>query len=164
MLTRDRPGRSSLPRTVVRHPDVVAEADLPVRRALVLPGRELHWRFSRASGPGGQGVNTTDSRVGLSFDLARSPSVPEPLRERALGRLGGRLVDGVLTVVASEFRSQLRNREAARERLAATLRDAMRPDPPQRRPTRPSRGSVRRRLDAKARRGAVKRLRGRPED
>ena len=164
MLTRDRRGRSSLPRTVVRHPDVVAEADLPVRRALVLPGRELHWRFSRASGPGGQGVNTTDSRVELSFDLARSPSVPEPLRERALGRLGGRLVDGVLTVVASEFRSQLRNREAARERLAATLRDAMRPDPPQRRPTRPSRGSVRRRLDAKARRGAVKRLRGRPED
>jgi ribosome-associated protein len=164
MLTRDRRGRSSLPRTVVRHPDVVAEADLPVRRALVLPGRELHWRFSRASGPGGQGVNTTDSRVELSFDLARSPSVPESLRERALSRLGGRLVDGVLTVVASEFRSQLRNREAARERLAATLRDAMRPDPPQRRPTRPSRGSVRRRLDAKARRGAVKRLRGRPED
>ena len=131
---------------------MVAEADLPVRRALVLPGRELHWLFSLASGPGGQGVNTTDSRVELSFDLARSPSVPEPLRERALGRLGGRLVDGVLTVVA------------ARERLAATVRDAMRPDPPQRRPTRPSRGSVRRRLDAKARRGAVKRLRGRPED
>jgi ribosome-associated protein len=164
MLTRDRRGRSSLSRTVVRHPGAVAEADLPVRRALVLPGRELHWRFSRASGPGGQGVNTTDSRVELSFDLAGSPSVPEPLRERAMNRLGGRLVDGVLTVVASEFRSQLRNREAARERLAATLRDAMRPDPPQRRPTRPSRGSVRRRLDAKARRGAVKRLRGRPED
>jgi ribosome-associated protein len=164
MLTRDRRGRSSLSRTVVRHPGAVAEADLPVRRALVLPGRELHWRFSRASGPGGQGVNTTDSRVELSFDLARSPSVPEPLRERALSRLGGRLVDGVLTVVASEFRSQLRNREAARERLAAALRDAMRPDPPQRRPTRPSRGSVRRRLDAKTRRGAVKRLRGRPED
>jgi ribosome-associated protein len=164
MLTRDRRGRSSLSRTVVRHPGAVAEADLPVRRALVLPGRELHWRFSRASGPGGQGVNTTDSRVELSFDLAGSPSVPEPLRERAMNRLGGRLVDGVLTVVASEFRSQLRNREAARERLAATLRDAMRPDPPQRRPTRPSRGSVRRRLDAKTRRGAIKRLRGRPED
>jgi ribosome-associated protein len=142
----------------------VAEADLPVRRALVLPGRELHWRFSRASGPGGQGVNTTDSRVELSFDLARSPSVPDPLRERALQRLGGRLVDGVLTVVAAEHRSQLRNREAARERLAATLRDAMRPDPPTRRPTRPSGGSVRRRLDAKARRGALKRMRGRPDD
>jgi ribosome-associated protein len=142
----------------------VAEADLPVRRALVLPGRELHWRFSRASGPGGQGVNTTDSRVELSFDLARSPSVPEPLRERAVHRLGGRLVDGVLTVVAAEHRSQLRNREAARERLAATLRDAMRADPPKRRPTRPTAGSKRRRLEAKTRRGAVKRLRGRPED
>src|ERR671919_377776 len=153
MLTRDRRGRSSLSRTVVRHPGAVAEADLPVRRALVLPGRELHWRFSRASGPGGQGVNTTDSRVELSFDLARSPSVPEPLRERALGRLGGRLVDGVLTVVASEFRSQLRNREAARERLAATLREAMHADPPPRRPTRPTAGAARRRLEAKARRG-----------
>jgi ribosome-associated protein len=142
----------------------VAEADLPVRQALVLPGRELQWRFSRASGPGGQGVNTTDSRVELSFDLTRSPSVPEPLRERAVRRLGGRLVDGVLTVVAAEHRSQLRNREAARERLAATLWEAMRPDPPKRRPTRPTQGANRRRLETKARRGAVKRLRGRPED
>lgn len=130
----------------------------------MLPERELHWRFSRASGPGGQGVNTTDSRVELSFDLARSPSVPEPLRERALRRLAARLVDGVLTVVASEHRSQLRNREAARDRLAAALRSAMAPDPPRRRPTRPSAGAARRRLDAKARRGAVKRLRGRPEE
>ncbi|HLU54019.1 MAG TPA: alternative ribosome rescue aminoacyl-tRNA hydrolase ArfB [Pseudonocardia sp.] len=142
----------------------MAEPDLPVRRALVLPGRELRWRFSRASGPGGQGVNTTDSRVELSFDLARSPSVPEPLRERALRRLGGRLVDGVLTVVAAEHRSQLRNREAARERLAATLREAMRPDPPKRRPTRPTPGAKRRRLEAKARRSAIKRLRARPDD
>jgi ribosome-associated protein len=142
----------------------VAEADLQVRRAVVLPGRELHWRFSRASGPGGQGVNTTDSRVELFFDLVRSPSVPEALRERAVRRLAGRLVDGVLTIVAAEHRSQLRNREAARERLAATLRDAMRPDPAARRPTRPTRGSVRRRLDAKSRRSALKRMRGRPDD
>jgi ribosome-associated protein len=142
----------------------VAEGDLPVRGSLVLPERELHWRFSRASGPGGQGVNTTDSRVELSFDLARSPSVPWPLRERALGRLAGRLVDGVVTVVASEQRSQLRNREAARERLAEILRRAMAADPPPRRPTRPTAGAKRRRLDAKTRRGAVKRLRGRPEE
>ncbi|WP_433291364.1 alternative ribosome rescue aminoacyl-tRNA hydrolase ArfB [Pseudonocardia sp. CA-142604] len=142
----------------------MADGDLPVRGSLVLPERELHWRFSRASGPGGQGVNTTDSRVELSFDLARSPSVPEPLRERALGRLAGRLVDGVITVVASEQRSQLRNRESARERLAEILRKAMTADPPQRRPTRPTAGAKRRRLDAKTRRGAVKRLRGRPEE
>jgi ribosome-associated protein len=134
-----------------------------VQGRLVLPERELHWRFSRSSGPGGQGVNTTDSRVELSFDLARSPSVPEPQRERALRRLASRLVDGVLTVTAAEHRSQLRNRDAARERLAATLRAAIAADPPVRRPTRPSAGAKRRRLDDKARRSAVKRLRGRPD-
>ncbi|MBC8093420.1 MAG: aminoacyl-tRNA hydrolase, partial [Pseudonocardia sp.] len=100
----------------------VADGDLLVRGTLVLPERELHWRFSRASGPGGQGVNTTDSRAELSFDVARSPSIPDDLRSRALVRLGSRLVDGVLTIVASEHRSQLRNRDAARDRLAATLR------------------------------------------
>ena len=130
----------------------------------MLPARELHWRFSRSSGPGGQGVNTADSRVELSFDLARSPSFPAHLRDRAVRRLAGRLVDGVLTVVASEHRSQLRNRDAARERLAETLRAALAPDPPKRRPTRPTAGSKRRRLDAKARRGETKRLRGRPSE
>ena len=130
----------------------------------MLPARELHWRFSRSSGPGGQGVNTADSRVELSFDLARSPSVPAHLRERAERRLAARLVDGVLTVVASEHRGQRRNREAARARLAAVLREAIAPDPPTRRPTRPTQGSKRRRLDAKSRRGAIKRLRGRPTE
>ena len=86
------------------------------------------------------------------------------LRERAERRLAGRLVDGVLTLVASEHRSQRRNRAAARARLAAMLRDALAPDPPPRRPTRPTQGSKRRRLDAKARRGAIKRLRGRPTE
>jgi ribosome-associated protein len=142
----------------------MSDGDLPVRRTLVLPERELRWRFSRASGPGGQGVNTTDSRVELSFDLGRSPSLPESVRERALRRLGTRLVDGVLTVVAAEHRSQLRNREAARDRLAATLRSAMAPDPAPRRPTRPSPAAKRRRLEEKSRRGAIKRLRGRPDD
>ena len=140
------------------------EGDLPVRGPLVLPARELHWRFSRSSGPGGQGVNTADSRVELSFDLGRSPSFPPHLRERAERRLVGRLVDGVLTVVASEHRSQLRNRDAARARLAALLREAVAPEPPARRPTRPTTGAKRRRLDAKARRGAIKRLRGRPTE
>jgi ribosome-associated protein len=142
----------------------MSDGDLHVRGPVVLPARELHWRFSRSSGPGGQGVNTADSRVELSFDLAHSPSIPAPLRERAVRRLAGRLVDGVLTVTASEHRSQLRNRDAARERLAATLRAALAPDPPPRRPTRPTAGSKARRLDQKARRGAVKRLRGRPSD
>ena len=98
------------------------------------------------------------------MDLARSPSVPERLRERLLRRLGGRLTDGVLTVVASEHRSQLRNREAARDRLAAMLTRAIAPDPPPRRPTRPSKRAKQRRMDEKTRRGRVKRLRGRPDD
>jgi ribosome-associated protein len=132
-------------------------------RGLEIPRRELRWRFSRASGPGGQGVNTTDSRVELSYDVARSPSLPEPLRERALERLGDRLVDSVLTVVASEHRAQLANRRAAEGRLVAALDAALAPPPRKRRPTRPSRGAVERRLAGKLRRSRAKQLRRRPD-
>lgn len=135
---------------------------LPVRGSLSVPAAELLWRFSRSSGPGGQGVNTTDSRVELSWDLAASTALPPALRERALARLGGRLVDGVLTVSASENRSQLRNREAARERLAELVRAGIAPPQRARRPTRPGRAAERRRLDAKSRRAGTKRLRRRP--
>jgi len=100
---------------------------------VLIPERELGWRFSRSGGPGGQGVNTTDSRVELLFDVAASTTLTEQQRARVLQRLSNRLVDGVLTVVASEYRSQLRNREAARARLAAMLRAALAPDPPARR-------------------------------
>ncbi|MEU6077095.1 alternative ribosome rescue aminoacyl-tRNA hydrolase ArfB [Micromonospora sp. NPDC047074] len=123
----------------------------------IVPAAELRERFSRSSGPGGQGVNTTDSRVELSYDLAGSPGVPESLRARALERLAGRLVGGVLTVTASEHRAQLANREAARDRLAALLREAAAPPPPPRRPTRPSRGAKERRLAAKKRQSQRKR-------
>lgn len=139
-----------------------ADDDLPVNDRLVLPAAELRWRFSRASGPGGQSVNTTDSRVELGFDVARSPTLPAWLRSRAIERLGSRLVDGVLTVTAQQERSQLRNREAARARLAALLADATAPPGPPRRPTRPSRRAAERRLSAKKARGERKRLRGRP--
>jgi ribosome-associated protein len=128
-------------------PDVVS--DLIVSPRVTVPAGELRWRFSRSSGPGGQGVNTTDSRVELSFDVANSPSVPAFLRERALARLGDRLVDGVLVVAASEHRSQLRNREAAVARMAALLRAALAPPPRARRPTMPSRAAVERRLTDK---------------
>ncbi len=137
--------------------------DLPVTRTLVIPGAELTERFSRSSGPGGQGVNTTDSRVELSYDVAAS-SLPPVVRARVLEVLAGRLVDGVLTVAASEFRTQLANRRAARERLAALVRSAAGPPPPKRRPTKPTRGSQRRRLDAKKRRGETKRLRRGPDE
>ena len=125
-----------------------------------VPEAELSWRFSRSSGPGGQSVNTTDSRAELSFDLARAASVPSQLRERALDRLTGRLVDGVLTVAASEHRSQLQNREAAEQRLAQLLREAVAAPPPPRRATRPTRGSKERRLEGKRQRSALKRGRG----
>ena len=141
-----------------------ASGDLPVTGSLVVPAAALHWRFSRSSGPGGQGVNTADSRVELSVAPLELPGLTGVQRERLADRLAGRLVDGVLTVTASEHRQQRRNRQAARERLAAVLRAALAPDPPARRPTRPTAGSKRRRLDAKARRSAVKRLRGRPTD
>ena len=85
-------------------------------RGTDIPADELRWRFSRSGGPGGQSVNTADSRVELSFDVLRSPSLPPHLRDRAVGRLAHRLVDGVLTIAASEYRSQHRNREAARAR------------------------------------------------
>jgi ribosome-associated protein len=138
---------------------------LQVTARLVVPEAELRWRFSRSSGPGGQGVNTTDSRAELSFDIGNSPSLSPLLRARALERLAGRLVDGVLTVAASEHRSQLQNREAAEQRLAQALREAVAPPPPARRPTRPTKGSTERRLEGKRQRSQVKRGRsGRHDD
>lgn len=130
--------------------------DLIVSRALVIPASDLSERFSRSSGPGGQGVNTADSRVELSFDLTSSPAVPEWLRPRMLRRLGSRLSDGVLRVTASEHRAQLQNRAAARERMARLLRDAAAAPPPIRRPTKPTRGSKERRIAGKKRRGQTK--------
>ena len=127
-----------------------------VTRTFVVPAAELSERFSRSSGPGGQGVNTADSRVELTFDVARSPSIPEHLRHRMLCRLGGRLVDGVLTVTASEHRAQLQNRGAARERMARLLRAAAAAPAPIRRPTKPTRGSKERRIAEKKRRGTTK--------
>jgi ribosome-associated protein len=132
---------------------------LRVRASVVIPEAELRWRFSRSSGPGGQSVNTADSRVELSFDVANTTAFSPTLRGRALDRLGDRLVDGVLTVAASEHRSQLRNREAAEARLAETLAEAIAPPPRRRRPTKPSRASVERRLAAKRRRSETKRQR-----
>ncbi len=137
---------------------------LHVSAGLVIPEGELHWRFSRSSGPGGQSVNTTDSRVELSFDVSATQALSETLKVRALARLAGRAVDGVVTVTAAEHRSQLRNREAAERRLATLISDAVAPERRARRATRPTRGSVRRRLESKQRRGAVKRNRQAPRD
>jgi ribosome-associated protein len=134
--------------------------DLRVNNWLVIPAGELHERFSRSSGPGGQGVNTADTRVELSFDIGRSAALPEYARVRALDNLRGRVSeDGVLTVVASEQRSQLLNRRAAQGRMASLLREAIAPPPAPRVATRPSRRARERRVADKRRRSAVKRNR-----
>ena len=128
-------------------------------RGITVPPEELSWRFSRSTGPGGQSVNTTDSRVELSYDLASSAALPPVYKERALRALEGRLAGGVLTVTASEFKSQLRNREAAAQRMSALLTGATGPPPRPRRPTRPSRAARERRLADKRRTSEIKRLR-----
>jgi ribosome-associated protein len=133
-------------------------------RGIVIPADELFWRFSRSSGPGGQSVNTTDSRAELSFNVARSEALPPLLKERALSALAGQLTDGVITVTAAENRSQLRNREAAAARLSGLLTEATAAPPRPRRPTRPTRGSRERRLAAKQQRSQTKRLRRPPTD
>ena len=132
-----------------------------VRRVLVIPAAELRERFSRASGPGGQGVNTTDSRVELRFDVAGSSAFTDDQRQRLLAHLAPRLVGTELVATASEHRAQRQNRAAARARLAAYLLEGLAPPPAARRPTRPTRGSQRRRLEGKRQRSATKAMRGR---
>lgn len=131
-------------------------------RGLVVPAGELIERFSHASGPGGQGVNTADSRIQLSLDLATTTALNDKQRERALSVLGDRLSGTALTITAAEHRSQRRNRAAARERLAHVLRAALTPPTP-RRATKPTRASKLRRLADKKRRGEVKARRRRPD-
>jgi ribosome-associated protein len=127
---------------------------------LVVPASELVERFSKSPGPGGQSVNTTDSRVELEYDVASSTALSDAQRARAVRRWPS----GTVSIAVSEHRSQHRNRVAARERLAELLRSALAPPPPPRRPTKPSRGSKERRLKAKKERGQTKALRGRVTD
>lgn len=128
-----------------------------IRGSVSLPEAELMWRFSRSSGPGGQHVNTSDSQVELRFDIAATEALPPVWKERALERLAGRLADGVVTVRASEHRSQWRNRETAAVRLASLLAEATAPPPKPRRPTKIPRGINERRLREKKQRADTKR-------
>jgi ribosome-associated protein len=140
---------------------IAPQRGLPL--GLTIPGDELDERFSRSSGPGGQGVNTTDSRVELSWSVTESTALSDQQRQTLLSRLSSRLIDGALVIAASEHRSQLRNRLAARERLAMMIADALTPTTP-RRPTRPSRRAKQTRLDDKRHRGEIKTKRGRVRD
>jgi ribosome-associated protein len=136
--------------------------DLEVSPALIIPERELGWRFSRSSGPGGQHVNTSDSRVELFWNIADSTVLSDDQRMLLLTRLAHRLVSGVVTVAASEQRSQLRNRESALRKLADLVTQGLAPEAAPRRPTKPTRGSARRHLAVKQQRSATKRNRQRP--
>lgn len=126
---------------------------------LTLPESELSWRFTRSSGPGGQHVNTSDTRVELTWSLATTTALTDAQRERARLALRSRLVDGRITIVSSQYRSQLRNRDAARVRLEQLVAQAIVP-PRTRHATKPSRAARARRVDAKKRRGEIKRSRG----
>ena len=138
--------------------------DLEVSPSLTIPASELGWRFSRSSGPGGQHVNTSDSRVELFWNVAESAVLSEDERMLLLERFARRLVDGAVTVSASEQRSQLRNRETALVKLADLVAAGLAPDAAPRRPTKPTRGSNRRRLAAKGQRSATKQGRRRPPE
>jgi len=136
--------------------------DLEVTPDLTIADSELRWKFSRSSGPGGQHVNTSDSRVQLTWSVVDSTALSDEQRAVVLTKLGRRLVNGSLTVTVSAQRSQLRNRESALDSLAQLVRDALAPPGPLRRATRPTRGSARRHLAAKKRRSETKQQRQRP--
>ena len=140
--------------------DLVLRSGPGIPNGLVVPASEIFEQFSRSSGPGGQSVNTTDSRVELVFDVTGSTALTDAMKERALGNLGSERI----VITASEHRSQHRNRVAARQRLADRLRTALAPPPLARVPTKPTRGSQRRRIEGKKRRSQIKAMRGRVRD
>jgi len=137
---------------------------LPVTRSIAIDSDEIEESFTRASGPGGQGVNTTDSAVQLRFDIRHSPNLPEAVKIRLAAIAGSRMTrEGVLVLRSEGARSQLLNRQEVRDRLFEMIREATLV-PKKRRPTKPSKAAKARRMDGKAKRSAVKSLRGRSFD
>lgn len=140
--------------------DAGAMARIPVTRSISIDSDEIAESFTRASGPGGQHVNTTDSAVALRFDVAGSPSLPDAVKERLAALAGSRLTrEGVLVLRSEGSRSQALNRQEVRDRLVELIREATLV-PAKRRPTRPTKASQARRVEGKARRSAVKQGRG----
>jgi len=136
--------------------------DLHVSAAVVIPAAELQWRFSRSSGPGGQNVNKVETAVELGFDLEGTSAIGPFQKQRLRERLGSRCVAGCLRVAVSEHRSQYQNRELAMQRLGDLLREGLKPPPKLRKPTKPTRGAVKRRVEAKKQKSQVKQARQRP--
>ena len=136
--------------------------DLVVNQSIVIPADELSWSFSTSGGPGGQHANRSNTRAELRFDVGGSAAIAPELKSRITAALGKRLIDGVVVVTVDESRSQWRNRQMARKRLAELLATSARPPAPPRRRTKPSRAAKRRRLESKRRRSETKRLRKRP--
>jgi len=135
--------------------------DLHVSAAVVIPAAELQWRFSRSSGPGGQNVNKVETAVELGFDLEGTGAIGPFQKQRLLERLGSRCVAGCLRVAVSEHRSQYQNRQLAMQRLGDLLREGLKPPPKLRKPTKPTRGAVKRRVDAKKQKSQIKQARQR---
>ncbi|WP_018124448.1 alternative ribosome rescue aminoacyl-tRNA hydrolase ArfB [Desulfovibrio oxyclinae] len=134
--------------------------DIRINDRLIIPEAELRFTFSRSSGPGGQHVNTADTRVTLLFDVEGSPTLSQWQKDRLMRALASRIgKDGMLRISSDSERSQKRNREDAVRRFAQLLRDALKKRKA-RRPTRPTRSSVRRRIQGKKHRGAIKKARG----
>lgn len=150
----------SKPRDLAPGRDLELRSGPGIPDGLVVPAAEIVEQFSKSSGPGGQSVNTTDSRVEVVFDVSASTALTESMRDRARDNLGSDRI----VITASEHRSQHRNRVAARQRLADRLREALAPPPLPRVPTKPTKGSQRRRIEGKKRRSQVKALRGRVRD
>ena len=133
--------------------------DLTINSHFIIPSKELQWRFSRSSGPGGQGVNTTDSRVELIFDIKNSSVIRPYLKQRLIKQLESRCIKGCLRIIISEERSQYRNRQLALAHMTALLNEGLKPSSQTRRPTKPTLASTKRRIKSKKHRGALKQQR-----